>query len=159
MSQYIVGYVGRTALGIGFALVFAAIGVILARMGILLFGVTSWTGWLSMLLGGIGIGAALGSVGAWLWLKGMSYNFTGLLALAALVTGISGAWFGYQYGSGVEPECCASPTMGPIAWSVLGAILFSNGATLAGGIAGQTVSRALRRRRSSLGLPPSQAHL
>lgn len=146
MRQYFAGYLGRTALGVGLALVAAGLGVILARMGLLLFGVTSWVGWLAMLLGGIGLGAGLGSVTAWLWLKGMGTVFSSFLALVAVTAGVGGAWIAFRYGTGVEPECCASPTMGPLAYAVIGSVILSNLATLVGGVTGQTVARILRQR-------------
>ncbi len=149
MQQYFAGYMGRTVLGIGFALVTAGLGLILARMGLLLFGVTSWFGWLVILMGGIGIGAGLGSVGAWLWLKGMGRVFTSFLALAATLAGVLGAWSAFRYGAGVEPECCASPTMGPLAYAVVGAVVFSNVAAVACSVSCQTAVRALRRRNRS----------
>lgn len=147
LSQYLVGYLGRVAVGVGLALVAAGLGVILARMGLLLFGVTSWMGWLAMLLGGIGTGAGLGSVVAWLWLKGMGSFFSSFLTLTAIAAGVSGAWIAFRYGAGVEPECCASPTMGPLAYAIVGAVIFSNVVTTACGVTGQTLVRVLRRRR------------
>ena len=146
LRQYFAGYLGRTALGIGLALIAAGLGVILARMGLLLFGVTSWVGWLAMLLGGIGLGAGLGSVTAWLWLKGMGSAFSSFLALVAVSAGVGGAWLAFRYGTGVEPECCASPTMGPLSYAVIGAVILANLATLTCAVTGQTVARVLRRR-------------
>lgn len=103
-------------------------------------------GWLAMLLGGIGLGAGLGSVIAWLWLKGMGSAFSSFLALVAVAAGVGGAWLAFRYGTGVEPECCASPTMGPLSYAVIGAVIVANLATLVCGVTGQTVARALRRR-------------
>jgi len=99
-----------------------------------------------MLLGGIGLGAGLGSATAWLWLKGMGNVFYSFLALLAVTAGVGGAWFAFRYGTGVEPECCASPTMGPLAYAVIGAVVLANLATLVCGVTGQTVARMLRRR-------------
>ncbi len=156
LRQYLAGYVGRTALGVGLALIAAGLGVVLARMGLLLFGVTSWVGWLAMLLGGIGLGAGLGSFTAWLWLKGMGAAFSSSLGLVAVTAGVGGAWIAFRYGTGVEPECCASPTMGPLAYAVIGAVILSNLATLVCGAGGQTIARILRRR-SRLTLDGSMA--
>ena len=155
MPQYLAGYAGRTVLGIGFALVFAGLGVILGRMGLLLFGVTSWFGWVAMLVGGIGLGAGLGSAAAWLWLKGTGPVFSLSLGVIAAAAGISGGWFAFVYGTGVKPECCASPEMGPISYAVLGAVIFSNAVTLLGGVAGQVAIRFLRRRQGTLSSPPA----
>ena len=146
LAVYLAAYLGRTALGIGLAVVAAGLGVILARMGLLLFGVTSWVGWLAMLLGGIGLGAGLGSATAWLWLKGMGSVFYAFLALAAITAGVAGAWVAFRYGTGVEPECCASPTMGPLTYAVMGAVILSNAAALVCGVVGQMTVRLLRRR-------------
>lgn len=158
MPQYLAGYAGRTALGIGFALVLGAVGVVLGRMGVLMFGVTSWFGWLALLVGGIGVGAGLGSATAWLWLKGMGAVFTVILVPTAVIAGICGAWYAFLYGTGVEPECCASPDMGPIAYSILGAVLVSNIVTLLLGVAGQMTVRILRRKRDIPGFPRPQAN-
>ena len=154
MRQYFAGYLGRTVLGVGLALVAAGLGVILGRMGLLLFGVTSWAGWLAMLLGGTGLGAGLGSVTAWLWLKGMGNLFSAFLALVAVTAGVGGAWIAFRYGTGVEPECCASPTMGPLAYAIVGAVIFSNVATLVCGVTGQTAARILRRRNRVSAINP-----
>ena len=158
LSEYAAGYAGRAVLGLGFALICAAVGVILGRMGLLLFGVTSWFGWLSFLLGGIGVGAGLGSVMAWLWLKGLGAGFSIFLALAAVAAGVGGAWLAFRYGTGVEPECCASPDLGPIAYSILGAVLFANATALVCGSVAQTATRLLRHRRNDIGSPRPQAH-
>ncbi len=147
LRQHLVGYLGRTALGLGLALVAAGLGVVLARMGLLLFGITSWAGWLATLLGGIGLGAGLGSLTAWLWLKGMGKAFYSCITLAAVTAGVAGAWIAFRYGSGVEPECCASPTMGPLAYAVTGAVILANLATLLLGVTGQTTARVFRRRK------------
>ena len=147
LPQQLIGYFGRVVLGLGLALIGAGLGVILGRMGILLFGVTSWLGWLAMLVGGIGVGAGLGAFTAWLWLKGMGGVFSLTLAVAATGAGIGGAWYAFVYGTGVEPKCCASPDMGPTAYSVIGAVLAANGAALIWGAGGQTLVRRLRRRR------------
>ena len=156
MFQYLTGYAGRTLLGIGLALVLAGLGVILGRMGLLLFGVTSWFGWLAMLVGGIGMGAGLGTVTAWLWLRGTGNVFSVFLGFIAVAAGVVGGWYGFLYGTGVEPECCASPDMGPMAYAVLGAVLCSNAATMFVAISGQAAVRAFRRRRRLLASPSPQ---
>ena len=158
LPQYLAGYIGRTALGIGFALVFGALGVVLGRMGVLLFGVTSWFGWLALLVGGIGVGAGLGSATAWLWLKGMGPVFTAILVPTAVFAGICGAWYAFLYGTEVKPECCASPDMGPIAYSIIGAVIASNAATLLLGVTGQLTVRMWRRKRETPALPRPQAN-
>ena len=158
MLQYVTGYAGRTVLGVGLALVLAGLGVILGRMGLLLFGVTSWFGWLAMLVGGIGVGAGLGAVTAWLWLKGTGSVFSFFLGLIAVAAGIGGGWYGFVYGTGVEPECCASPDMGPMAYAVVGAVLASNAVALVFGVLGQAAIRSFRRKRSLLTSPSPQVH-
>ena len=144
---------GRSLLGLGMALVFSVLGIILGRMGVLLFGVTSWNGWLAMLIAGAGIGAAFGSVAAWLWLKGLGTRFTISLALIAVAAGVMGSWLAYGYGSGVEGECCASPDMGPIAYAVLGAVISSNVASLVCAAVVQTIVRVRRGSRMSVATP------
>ncbi len=139
------GYIGRAALGVGLALVLAAVGVVLARMGLLLFGFTSWAAWLTLLVAGAGGGAGAGSLLAWLWVKGFGPGSVAALAVLAIGAGLAGGWFGFSYGTGVEPECCASPTIGPIAYTVLGAVAGANLAAALYGVVGQTVLRGLRR--------------
>ncbi len=153
MLYSLLSYGGRLALGVGMALVMAALGVILARMGLLLFGLTSWLAWLTLLIAGAGVGAGLGSAGAWLGLKGAGLRFAAALATLALAAGIGGSWFAYQFGAGVEPACCASPDMGPIAYAVLGATVAANLAALIAGAGGQSILRAWRRRGQPTGLP------
>ncbi len=151
--QNIVGYVIRAALGTGMAVVLAAVGVVLARMGLLLFGLTSWNAWLAMLVVGAGVGAGLGSGTAWLWLKGMGSASTACLFILALAAGVCGSWLAYQYGAGVKPECCASPEMGPIAYAIVGAVLASSGTALVCGVVGQNIGRALRSRQGATPVP------
>lgn len=145
MPGPLLGYIGRAALGVGLALVLAAVGVVLARMSLLLFGFTSWAAWLTLLVSGAGGGAGAGSLLAWLWLKGFGPGSTAMLAVLAIGAGLAGGWFGFSYGAGVEPECCASPTLGPIAYTVLGAVVGANLAAALYGVIGPTVMRGLRR--------------
>ena len=151
--QNLVGYVIRAALGTGMAVVMAAVGVVLARMGLLLFGLTSWNAWLAMLVVGAGVGAGLGSGTAWLWLKGMGSASTACLFILALAAGVCVSWLAYQYGAGVKPECCASPEMGPIAYAIVGAVLASSGTALVSGVVGQNIGRALRSRQGAARVP------
>ena len=126
MLHPVIGYLGRAALGLGLALVLAVVGVVLARMGLVLFGLISWTAWFTLFVAGAGLGAGLGGWLAWLWQKGAGAGFTALLLLLALAAGIIGAWGGYYYGASQVPECCASPAMGPVAYTVLGAMVGAN---------------------------------
>ncbi|CAI7999366.1 hypothetical protein GBAR_LOCUS2696 [Geodia barretti] len=158
--QNLVGYVIRAALGTGMAVVMAAVGVVLARMGLLLFGLTSWNAWLAMLVVGAGVGAGLGSGTAWLWLKGMGSASTASCLLPSTIWPFccrpresSGSWLAYQYGAGVKPECCASPEMGPIAYAIVGAVLASSGTALVSGVVGQNIGRALRSRQGAARVP------
>lgn len=147
----LIAFLGRSLLGLGMALVFSVLGIIVGRMGVLLFGVTSWNGWLIMLIAGAGIGAAFGSVGAWLWLKGLGTRFTISLAIIAGASGVMGSWLAYGYGAGVQGECCASPDMGPIAYAALGAVAGSNVASLVCAAVGQTTIRLRRASRMRVG--------
>lgn len=155
-SEVLIAYLGRSLLGLGMALVFSVVGIIVGRMGVLLFGVTSWNGWLIMLIAGAGIGAAFGSVAAWLWLKGLGTRFTISLAIIAVAAGVMGSWLAYSYGSSVQGECCASPDMGPIAYAVLGAVASSNLACLVCAAVGQTTVRL--RRASRMRVRTANAH-
>ena len=109
-----------------------------------------------MLVGSIGVGAGLGTVTAWLWLRGTGNVFSVFLGLIAVAAGIAGGWYGFLYGTGVEPECCASPDMGPMAYAVLGAVLCSNVVTLLVAIPGQAAIRAFRRRHRLPASPSPQ---
>ena len=147
LPQHLLGYLIRAALGTGLAVVLAVLGVLLARMGLLIFGLTSWTSWLVMLMTGAGIGAGLGSGVAWLWLKGIGQGTTALIFLATLAAGIAGSWMAYGYGADAAAECCASPAMGPIGYAVVGSVIGSNLAAVIVGVTGQGVYLYLRGRR------------
>ena len=151
MLSPVIGYAGRVALGLGMALVFAAVGVVLARMSLVLFGLTSWSAWFTLFVSGAGLGAGIGSLLAWMWLKSVGSGFTAILFLVVVVAGVAGGLGGYHYGAGLEPECCASPEMGPIAYTVLGAVAVSNVTALLFGVIGQTVLRGMRRAQSRPG--------
>ena len=158
MPNTLLGYLGRALLAGGLALVLAVLGVALARLGLVLFGWASWAAWVASFTAGAGVGAGLGSLLAWLWLKGVGAGFTVSLAVAAVAAGLAGGWVGYQYGLGVETECCARPTMGPVACTVLGAVIGSNLAALLLGSLGPAVLRYQRRGRIPAGPPPAQAN-
>ncbi len=147
LPRHLLGYLLRAGLGIGLALVLAATGAVLARMGLLVFGLTSWTSWIIMLVTGAGLGAGLGSGVAWLWLKGIGQGATAAIFVGTLAAGVAGSWLAYGYGAGVEPECCASPQMGPIAYAVIGAVTGANLAAAVAGVTGQSLYFLLRNRR------------
>ena len=130
MLHPVIGYLGRAALGLGLAFVLAIMGEAFSFMTVVFFGLSSWTAWFTLSVAGAGLGAGLGGWLAWLWQKGAGAAFTALLLLLALAAGIIGAWGGYYYGASQVPECCASPDMGPVSYTVLGAMVGSNLAVL-----------------------------
>ena len=143
----ILGYAGRTIIGVGLALVLAVIGVVLSRMAIVFLGLISWEAFFSSFMAGVSIGAGLGSLIAWLWLRHTGRVFTVTLLLLAILGGALGGWGGYiYYGVGYEVECCARKTIVPQAFAVLGATLGANLMALCFGVTGQLV---LRNRRST----------
>jgi hypothetical protein len=141
----ILGYAGRTIMGVGLALVFAAIGVALSRMAIVFLGLISWEAFFSSFMAGVSIGAGLGSLIAWLWLRHTGRGFVVTLFLLAILGGALGGWGGYiYYGVGYEIECCARKTIVPQAFAVLGATLGANLMALCFGV---TAHQVLRNRR------------
>jgi len=135
-------FVGRTALGVGLALVFSMVGVGVA-WGLYVFSSsTSWTGLLILFTSVGGIGAGVGCYIAWLRID-TRLGLSDLTAGAALIgVGVGGAWGGYQFGSVQVADCCADPEISPISHAILGATVLTN-ATMLTYVA---VGRALKFR-------------
>ena len=151
LTYPIVGYLGRVVLGLGMAVVLASMGVVLARGGLLLFGLTSWLSWLTLLIAGAGVGAGLGSGAAWLSLRGLGHRFTLALTATALIAGWLGGWFAYYYGADLVLDCCRILRMGAVGHTILGATVAANlAATLIGG-AGRGWVWARRQRGKGVG--------
>ncbi|MFQ6026475.1 MAG: hypothetical protein ACE5Q6_03050 [Dehalococcoidia bacterium] len=141
------GYAGRTFIGLILALVLATLGVILGRMAIVFLGFISFEAFFSSFLAGVSIGAGVGSLIAWLWLRHTGPVFAATLLLLAILGGALGGWGGYiYYGVGYEVECCARKTIVPQVFAVLGATLGANLMALCFGVTGHLV---LRNRRST----------
>ena len=142
----IVGYTGRTIIGVVLALVLATLGVVLGRAVIVFLGLASWGAFFSSFMAGVSIGAGLGSLIAWLWLRHTGRVFIATLFLLAILGGALGGWGGYiYYGVGYEVECCGRRTLVPQVFAVLGATLGANLVALCFGVAGHLF---LRNRRS-----------
>ena len=125
----LIGFAARAGLGLGLALIFSTVAIVVAWLTYLFFGLTSWGAWFAMFVLSGGIGAAAGSaviVGG----TGPSGRILGfaVLLLLMVAAGVAGALGGFSFGDGREVACCARPDMGPLAYSVIGATLAAGGA-------------------------------
>ncbi len=138
------GYTVRTMLGFVLALFLGAVGVVIARMALVFFGLISWEAWFSLFMAGASIGAGIGSLIAWLWLRDTGRAFTAIMFLLAVLAGAIGGWGGYSYGAGIEVECCVGRDVGAQELTILGAAILANLMALGVAISGQLISRTKR---------------
>lgn len=138
----ILGYTGRTMLGLLLAPFFGAVGVVIARMALVFFGLVSWEAWFFSFMAGASIGAGIGSLIAWLWFRNTNRTFTAIMFLLAILAGAIGGWSGYSYGAGIEVDCCAGRDMGAQELTVLGATIGANLMALCVAISGRLIPRA-----------------
>ena len=131
-------------LGFVLALFLGAVGVVIARMALVFFGLVSWGAWFSLFMGGAGVGAGVGSLLAWLWLGNTGRAFTGIMFLLVVLAGAIGGWGGYSYGKTIEVECCASRDVGAQELTILGAAILANLMALGVAISGRLISRTRR---------------
>ena len=122
----IMGYAGRTLVGFTLALLFGAVGVVVARMALVFFGLTSWGSWFFLFMAGASVGAGIGSLVAWLWLRNTGRAFMAILFVMAILAGAIGGWGGYSFGEGIEVECCSKRDVGAQELTVLGATIGAN---------------------------------
>jgi hypothetical protein len=85
-------------LGIGLALVLGVAGIVIARLGYVFFGLTSWTVWFALFLAGAGLGAGIGSLLAWLGLNPLPRAIIVAALLLAVLAGVAGGWGAYSFG-------------------------------------------------------------
>ncbi len=140
----VLGYTVRTMLGFVLALFLGAVGVVIARMALVFFGLISWEAWFSLLMAGASIGAGAGSLLAWLWLGNTGRAFTAIMFLLVVLAGGIGGWGGYSYGEGIEVECCVGRDVGAQELTILGAAILANLMALGVAISGQLISRTKR---------------
>ena len=85
VSQSLVfGYTVRTSIGLVLALFLGGVGVIVARMALVFFGLISWGAWFSTLLAGASVGAGVSCLIAWMWLRHSSRAFSATLLVLAV---------------------------------------------------------------------------
>lgn len=137
----------RTTIGVGLAIVFGVMGIVVA-WGLFLFsGVQSLSVLLWTLMIGAGLGTGLGAFGAWLRLEGDTRPVLLATASLAVAAGVGGAWGGYAFGARQEVDCCAMPEISPLTYTVIGATVVANGAVMVFVLAREAVGR---RRRTSV---------
>ena len=117
---------GRAALGAGLGLV-STISSIAVAWGLFIFsGSHSLAVWTATLMFSAGVGAAAGSLLAWLQFDGGNNLRRIATAVTVVAIGTLSAWIGYYYGSNREIECCAMRTDTPVYHAALGATLGAN---------------------------------
>ena len=141
----ILGYSGRTLLGFALAILLGALGVGIGRGVMLFFGLISVEAMFFLLMAGAGIGAGVGSLMAWLWLKHSGRVFAVTLLLLGILAGAIGGWGGYSYGAGYDWGCCARPDMGSEAFTILGATAGANLMALSVVVIGHLILGSRRR--------------
>ena len=130
----------RTVVGLLLALALGMIGVGVGWILYVFFGATSHTTLLVLFMGGAALGATAGGLLAWLRLDNNTLPILLGTAALLLLAGAAGAWGGFHFGSEQEIPCCAGPEIGPMTYTVLGAVAVSNGVALQLGVV-----RALRQ--------------
>ncbi len=123
-------FLGRAVLGVLLAALLSAIGIVVA-WGMFIFwgGVSHVT---LYIMTGAGAGAGIGSYAAWLKIDRAPRAFVlAAVALVLILSGIGGAWGGFQFGSTREVACCVGPAIQPVTYMALGAIIVANAAALA----------------------------
>ena len=142
---------GRALLGTLLAGILSVVGIGIAGGGFVFFGAVSHTTLLFLFMTGAGIGAGVGSIGAWLRID-RAPPLPMLLGtgLVLVLAGIGGAWGGFQVGAAQDVECCVGPTISPITFTALGATVGSNVAAVAV-VVGQGIRSRMRRAKDNRG--------
>jgi hypothetical protein len=138
--QPILAWGWRTLLGALLGLALGMTGLGLGWILFVFFGATSHTALLTLMMGGASAGAASGAFLAWLRLDNNTLPLLLGTAALLLLAAATGAWGGFQFGADQEVPCCAEPEIGPMTYTVLGAVVASNGVALLLGII-QTLRR------------------
>ncbi len=107
------------------AALLSAIGIGIAWGMFVFWGAVSHVTLLSLFM--TGVGAGIGSFAAWLKIDlAPPTSVLVVVSLVLMLTGIGGAWGGFQFGAGQDVPCCAGPVIGPITYTVLGATIAAN---------------------------------
>ena len=137
---------GRIALGVGLGLVSTMFSIAVA-WGLFIFsGSQSLTIWTASLMFSAGVGAAAGSLLAWLQLDGGNNPRRIVTAITVVAISTLTAWIGYYYGSSREIECCAMRTDTPVYYTALGATVGANLAVVTISLFREHVERRRRTR-------------
>ena len=125
-------FLARVALGVLLAALLSAIGIVVAWGMFIFWGGVSPATLLALFMTGAGVGAGIGSFSAWLRIDlAPRAPVLAARALVLFLSGIGGAWGGFQFGATREVACCAGPAIQPLTYMALGAIIVANGAALA----------------------------
>ena len=124
-------YLGRALLGVLLAAMLSVIGIGIAWGMFVFWGAVSHVTLLILFMTGAGVGAGIGSFTAWLRIDlAPRRSVLAAVALVIILAGIGGGWGGFQFGATREVACCVGPAIGPITYTVIGATIAANGATL-----------------------------
>lgn len=131
----------RVMFGLALATALSMIGIGIAWAMFVFFGATSLTTLLTLFMVGAGFGAGMGVFLAWLSIDGNTRLYFTVAISVAFVAGVSGAWGGYVFGSGVEVECCAKSDVTPITYTALGATVGANAVGLIMGVGRKIITK------------------
>jgi hypothetical protein len=128
-------YLGRAVLGVLLAALLSVIGIGIAWGMFVFWGAVSHVTLLILFMTGAGVGAGLGGFAAWLRIdQAPPASMLVVVLMVLMLTGIGGAWVGFQFGASREVPCCVGPAIGPITYMVLGATIVANVVALAMGL-------------------------
>ena len=128
-------YLGRAVLGVLLAALLSVIGIGIAWGMFVFWGAVSHATLLSLFMTGAGVGAGIGSFAAWIRMDlAPPTSVLVVMSLVLILTGIGGAWSGFQFGASQDVPCCIGPAVGPITYTVLGATVAANVVALGMGL-------------------------
>ena len=127
MVRPVLVLVGRAVLGMLLAALLSVIGIGTAWGMFVFSGAVSHATLLTLFMTGAGVGAGIGSFAAWLKMDlAPPVPVLAAGALLLILTGIGGAWGGYQFGATREVACCVGPPIGAITYTAFGATIVAN---------------------------------
>ncbi len=128
-------YLGRAVLGALLAALLSVIGIGIAWGMFVFWGAVSHATLLSLFMTGAGVGAGIGSFAAWIRIDlAPPTSVLVVMSLVLILTGIGGAWSGFQFGASQDVPCCIGPAVGPITYTVFGATVAANVVALGMGL-------------------------
>ena len=136
----------RSLVGLLLGLALGMTGLGLGWILFVFFGASSHAALLTFMMGGAAVGAASGAFLAWLRLDNNTLPLALGTAALLLLAAAAGVWGGFYFGANQEVPCCAGPEIGPMTYTVLGAVVASNGVALLLGVI-QTLRRESFYRR------------